>query len=176
MEYLIVTLLKGKPKKYQQKLLYSIPKKFKAKRAILRKPPAHITLKHFFKTKNIGPVEECIRKICSTHKKSKYKIKGFNHIRRDVLFLDIIPSTQMKKVHKELLKSLKEETKIKLLGFDKKPIYHSSIAYHDIKEEFEEILLYLSKFNPKFNAFFDNIAILKVEDNKLKIHKQFSLK
>ena len=87
MQYLIVTLLKGKAKKYQQELLYLIPKKFKAKRAILRKPPAHITLKYFFETKNIKPIEDYIKEFSKTHKKSKYKLKGFGNFRKDVIFI-----------------------------------------------------------------------------------------
>lgn len=82
MQYLIVTLLKGKPKKYQQDLLYSIAKKFKVKRAILRKPPAHITLKYFFETKSIKSVEDCIKEFCKSHIKSKYKLPKFDSFKK----------------------------------------------------------------------------------------------
>ena len=176
MQYLIVTLLKAKAKTYQQKLLYKVPKIFKAKRAILRKPPAHITLKYFFKTKNIKPIEECIKEFCKSNKKSKYKIKGFNHFRKDVIFMDTIPSKKMKDTHKRFLKYLTDNTRIKLTNIDKIPHYHSSVAHNDIKKEFKEIFSYVSKLNPKFDCEFDNIAILKIQDNLLKIHKVYPLK
>lgn len=176
MQYLIATLIKGKAKTYQQKLLYKIPKLFRAKRAILRKPPAHITLKYFFETKNIKLVEECIKEFCKSNKKSKYKIKGFNHFRKDVIFMDIIPSKQMEKTHERFLKYLTKNTKIKLTKIDKTPHYHSSVAHNDIKKESKEIWNYVSKLNPKFNCEFDNITILKVQDNLLKIHKVYTLK
>ena len=176
MQYLIVTLIKGKAKTYQQKLLYKIPKLFKAKRAILRKPPAHITLKYFFETKNIKPVEKSIKEFCRSHKKSKYKIKGFNHFKKDVIFMDIIPSKQMTKTHQDFLKYFTKNTKIKLTSIDKTTHYHSSIAHNDIGNEFEGIQSYISKLSPKFDCEFDNITIIKVENNLLKIHKTYILK
>lgn len=173
MEYLIVILLNGKSKKYQQKLLYLIAKKFKVDRAILRKPPAHITLKYFFKTENIKPVEECIKVFCKNNNKSKFQLKGFNHFRKDVIFIDIIPSKEMIKIHKNLLKHLKNETEIKFIEIDGKPHFHSSIAHSDIEDKFDEIQSFVSKMNLNFNASFDNISILKVENNLLQIHKKY---
>lgn len=175
MQYLIVTLIKGEAKTYQQKLLYKIPRLFNAKRAILRKPPAHITLKYFFETKNIKPVEGCIKEFCKSHKKSKYKIKGFGHFRKDVIFMDIIPSKKMENAHKDFMKHLTDNTNIRLTDIDKKPHYHTSIAHDDIKKEYDDIWEYVSKLKPKFDCEFDNISILKVEDNLLKIHKKYCL-
>ena len=136
---------------------------FKAKRAILRKPPAHITFKYFFETKNIKPIEECIKEFCKSNKKSKYKIKGFGHFKKDVIFMDVIPSKKMEKTHKDFMKYLTDNAKIKLTTIDKKPHYHTSIAHGDIGNEFNDIQSYLSKLNPKFDCEFDNISILKIE-------------
>lgn len=175
MRYLIVTLLKGKSKKYQQKLLYLIAKKFKVKRAILRKPPAHITLKYFFETKNIKPVEDCIKEFCKSHVKSEYKMKGFGSFKKDVIFINVIPSKQMINTHKEFLKNLKNKTNIKFLTTDKASHYHTSIAHSDIKNKFDEIYSYVSNLKVDFDAHFDNISILKVENNLLQIHKKYPL-
>ena len=80
----------------------------------------------------------------------------------------------MQKTHKDFMKYLTDNTKIKLSDIDKTPHYHTSIAHNDIGNEFEEIMSYVSKLKPKFDCEFDNISILKVEDNLLKVHKTYS--
>jgi len=176
MKYLIVTLVKGKLEKFQQKLLYDIPKKFNAKRAILRKPPAHITLKYFFETNDIGKVEKFVKEFCKSHKKSNYRARGFGHFQNDVIFIDIDPSKEMVKTRREFLKRLESETEIEFLNVDRDSQFHISVAHTDINEEYDKIWSYVNKTNPEFNCRFDNITILKVEDNLLKVHKIYNLK
>jgi 2'-5' RNA ligase len=176
MKYLIVTLLKGDLEKFQQKLLYEIPRKFKAKRGILRKPPAHITLKYFFDCEDIEKVEIFVKGFCEANKKSSYSAKGFGHFRKEVIFIEMVPSREMIMIHKKFLKELEKKTNVEFSDVDSTPHFHSSVAHGDIKGEFKEIWSYVNKKNLEFECKFDNIAILKVEDNLLKIHKVYGLK
>ena len=77
----------------------------------------------------------------------------------------------------ELVKSyyLKEHSAMKL-GTFLSGLLGASIAHNDVGNEFEDIMSYVSKLKPKFDCEFDNISILKVEDNLLKVHKTYSLK
>ena len=89
--------------------------------------------------------------------------------------MDVIPSDEMVRIHKEFLDSLKVKTKIKFLKIDNKPHFHSSIAHNDIGDKFSKIFEFVSKKNPQFNCTFNNISILKIEDDLLKIHKEYHL-
>ena len=112
MKYLIVTLIKGNAAEYQQKLLYSIAERFNVNGAIQRKPPAHIALKYSFETENIKLVENYIEEFCNRHKKCKYKLEGINHFDKDVIFIDVITSNEMKQLYAEFIDFLKNKTNI----------------------------------------------------------------
>lgn len=175
MKYLIVTLIKGEASRYQQKLLYSVAEKFNVNDAVKTKPPAHITLKYSFEVENIKPIEECIEQFCKSQKKCKYKLAGINHFDDDVIFIDVFPSNDMKKLYINFIQSLKNNTSLEFKEFDGKTNFHSSIAHTDIKDKFDEIYSFVSKENPIFDVLFDNISILKLADGVWKIHKEYPL-
>ncbi len=175
MEYLIVTLIKGEAAKYQQKLIYSIAKKFNVSCAIQRKPPAHITLKYSFEVKNIKSIEEHIQEFCKLQKKCNYKLEKLNHFDKDVIFIDVFPSDDMKMLYIKFLKFLKNNTNLQFKEFDGKTHFHSSIAHTDIKDKFDDIWSFVSKEKPKFDVLFDNISILKLVNGIWRIHKEFPL-
>ncbi len=58
----------------------------------------------------------------------------------------------------ELNKKLKK-LNIEWSRYDDLPTPHATIAYAD--KNFEEAIEFLSKYDPKFELLFDNIAILK---------------
>jgi 2'-5' RNA ligase len=175
MKYLIVTLIKGNAEKFQQKILYEVAEKFKVKGAVERKPPAHITLKYSFQCDNVKPVEQNLEEFCRSHKKCKYKLDGFNHFERDVIFMDVIPSKEMKKIHIQLIKNLGKIEGITFKKFDKDTHFHSSIAHTDIKNKFENIWTFVSDKQKKFDLELDNITLLKLVDGAWKIHREFQL-
>lgn len=173
MKYLIVTLIKEDAEKYQQKLLYSVANRFNVNGAIQRKPPAHITLKYSFETDNINPVEKAIEEFSKSINKSKYQLTGINHFDEDVIFIDVIPSKEMSETYSNFINHLRKNTKITFKQFDGNTHFHSSIAHTDIKTKFQEIWNFVSKENPDFEVFFDNITILKLIDGIWQIHKEY---
>jgi len=175
MKYVIVILIKGEAGEYQQELLDSIAKQFNVNGAIKRKPPAHITLKYSFETENIEPVEKTIEEFCKSNKKSKYRLNRINHFDKDVIFIDVVPSEEMKNTYSKFIDFLRNNTNIKFKEFDGKTHFHSSIAHTDINNKFDEIWSFVSKENPDFDVFFDNISILKFVDGVWQIHKEYSL-
>ncbi len=175
MKYTIVTLIKGEAKEYQQNLLYLVARKFNLNCAIQRKPPAHITLKYSFEN-DIESVEGVIERFCKANRKSRYVLKGVDHFGQDVIFIDVLPSKEMKKAYSEFITSLKQNTNIGFKQFDGTTHFHSTIAYKDIKDKFNDIWDFVSYENPYFELFFDNITILKLVDGVWRIHKEFGFK
>jgi hypothetical protein len=175
MKYLIVTLIKGEAEKFQQKLMYEIAKKFHVKGAAERKPPAHITLKYSIQCEDIKPIEQNIEQFCKSHKKCKYKLNGFNHFEKKVIFLEVIPSVEMKKLHIQLIKHLGKIEWMTFKKFDKDTHFHSSIAHTDIKNKFDNIWSFVSNKPKKFDLELDNITLLKLVDGVWKSHREFKL-
>ena len=161
-------------------MLYSIAKKFKVKEAIIRKSPAHLTLKYSFITnnKNINELERVIEKFCMKQKKTKLKIEGFGFFGTDVIFLKPIVSDDMRKVHLKFVNELKKLSWMSWKEHDGKDMhFHSTLAMSDFdKKKFEKIMQYLSRFKPKYNLLFDNISIMKMEKGIWKVHKTFGIK
>jgi len=176
MKYLIVTLIKGEAGKYQQSLLKSIAKKFGVSSATQRMPPAHLTLKYSFETDAIRPVESCLEDFTETHKKCQYTMKGISHFGVEVIFIDVVPSKAMEKIHAELIEALRKVPNILIKEYDGRTHFHASVAHTDIKEKFKEIWADVSKESPDFKVKFDNIAILKLAGGVWQVHKEFKLK
>lgn len=111
--YIIVTLLKGKAKHIQENLLQQISKRFDVHEAIKQKPPAHITLKYPFKTKKIETVEHIISRISKETKPFSFKLKGFNHFEKDVIFIEVPGQNgKLRKLQQEIYKTLKEKKRV----------------------------------------------------------------
>jgi 2'-5' RNA ligase len=176
MKYLIVTLIKGAAGEYQQKLMKDVAEKFGVVSATEKKTPAHITLKYSFETEDIKPVEECLSEFCKNHKKCQYTLKDIDHFGVEVIYIDVIPSKGMEKIHTELIDALRKVPNILIKEYDGKTHFHVSICHADIKHKYKEIGAYLSTESPEFTVKFDNIAILELSDGVWKIHKEYKLK
>ncbi len=133
-------------------------------------------MKYSFETENISPIEDFIQDFCKSHKKCRYELKGFDHFDKDVIFINVIASKEIKELYSEFIEGLKKKTKIQLKQFDGKTHFHASIAHTDIKEKFDEIWKFATKDKPDFQVLFDNITILKLVNNVWAVHKEYKLK
>jgi 2'-5' RNA ligase len=177
MNYRIVYLLKGESKKYAEKLIKDVAKKFKVNFVYSEKLPAHITLKYRFETNDIKKVKSIIQEICKKTRPSNFEIGGIGNFKKHALILKVKPSKELIKFEKKLVKNLKH-LKGDLSKFDKTlhKNFHVGIAHHDISEKFYEIKNYLKKFNKKFKVKFDRFYLIRKPKNKWIIQKEFKLK
>ena len=158
MNYRIAYLLEGEPKKYAEKLIKDVAKKFKVNFVYSGKQPVHITLKYRFETKDIKKVENIISEICKETKVSNIKVGGIGSFGKSVLLLKVKPSKDMVKFEKKLIKKL-NNLKGDLSKFDKAlyKSFHVGIAHHDIEDKFGEIKDYLKHHDKIFNVKFDKV-------------------
>jgi 2'-5' RNA ligase len=177
MRYVIVYLVKGKAKKYQNKLKNEVGPKFGENHLVDNPIPAHVTIKSPFETKKIEEVESVISEFVKKRKAVDLKIDGFDKFRRFVAFLKIDFGKEGRKVRKDLLKDLEKVKWMKLRGHDLKWKPHVTVSYGNTKESFDGIWNYLAKLKkPKFNLKFDNITLLKKVRGKWKVYKEFEIK
>lgn len=177
MNYRIVYLLRGESKRYAERLIKEVYKKFGVSMVYSGKQPAHITLKYRFETDNIKKIEKIIEKRCMETKSSFFEIGGLGNFDKHALILKVNPSKEMVNFEKKLIKSLKQY-KGDLSDYDKflYKSFHVSIAHHDIKTKFDEIRNYLIKFNKKFKVKFDKVYLIKKPKKKWIIQKEFKVK
>lgn len=177
MNYRIVYLLKGKAKKYAEKLIKGVYKKFGVSFCYSGKQPAHITLKYRFETKEVKKVEKILKDLCNSTKSSEFEIGGIGNFTKHALYLKVRPSKEMIVFEKKLIKSL-NKYRGDLFKHDKKlhNNFHVGIAHHDISNKFKEIKEYLEKFDRKFKVKFDKIYLIKKPKNKWIIQKTFTIK
>ncbi|MFH1501050.1 MAG: 2'-5' RNA ligase family protein [archaeon] len=176
MNYRIVYLLKGESKKYAEKLIKDVVKKFNVNYCYSGKQPAHITLKYRFETNNVRKVEKLIGDVCKNSKSSYFEIGGIGNFTKHALILKVKPSKEMIKFEKDLVKALKDYNGD--LGKYDNSLYknfHVGIAHHGIEDKFSEIKSYLKRFNKKFKVKFDKIYLIKKTKNKWIIKKKYTL-
>ncbi len=177
MNYRIVYLLKGESKRYVERLIKNVAKKFNVNFVYSRKQPAHITLKYRFETKKVKEVEEVISELCKETKLSNFEIGGMENFKKHALILKVKPSKEMIEFDKKLMKSLKK-LKISFNDFDN-VLYknlHIGIAHHDIEEKFGLIKDYLKKYDKKFKTKFNKVYLIKKPKNKWIVQKTFNIK
>ena len=106
---LIEIRIMGDMKKMSRKLIYDIYDKFHVKGNIKHRPVPHITLFGPFRCRSIHDVLNTIGEVGSEYSKLKYQVEGFDYfelkkkflfltksIKKNVIFLKIIPSEELK--------------------------------------------------------------------------------
>ncbi len=175
MIYFIGYLIKGKAQKYHHKLCSELSNKFGIK-YLPATIPSHLTLKAPFETNNINAVEEKIEDFLADAEKTKLKLNGFGHFGKEVIFIDVKPSKEMIGFHKKIISKLEEIKDLQWKELEKKGFqFHLTVATKGIKLKFDEMWQYLSDYNSLYNLELDNLAILKYENGKWVVYKEYKI-
>ncbi|MEK6898508.1 MAG: 2'-5' RNA ligase family protein [Nanoarchaeota archaeon] len=174
-EICIVCLIKGYAGKYHNSLVKEISSNFGTNDLSQRIPP-HVTIKSPFFTKNINEIEEVIYDFSKKLKKSSFNLEGFDHFRKNVIFINVIANDYIINIARNLMELLRKIKGITFSEYEDKQIhYHATIAYCESEKIFNAIWSYLSNKRPEYNVYFNNITILKKVKDKWKIHKEFDI-
>ncbi len=179
MKYNIRYLIKGEAGAFQQKLMQEVETRFDVHEARKTKQHTHISLKYSFQANDeeIQELENVLAGFCATTKAVPFKVKGFGHFDKDVIFLEITDEEAVRKVYNKFYKEIKKLPWLVFKTFDGKTHFHASIAHSDIKERFDAIWNHLQGYAPEFDMLFDNITITRFDEarNEWSMHKEFSL-
>lgn len=178
MKYLIAYLLNGEAKIKHESLTDKISGAFGVFRLNGHIPP-HITLKKPFeidRADDVKKVEVVLENFCKSRRKSPLKVSGFDHFGNKVVFVDVFPTTATSNLITNLFVKLGDVPWLDFDEFELNPRLHSTVAYKNIQEKFDEIWGFVSSEQFDFDVELDNIAILKKEGNKWVVHKQYFLK
>ncbi|WP_017416023.1 2'-5' RNA ligase family protein [Clostridium tunisiense] len=175
MRYVIVSVLKGAPGEFNNKLRKEVFKEFGAKSSKL---PAHFTIKAPFEYEDeLGELEKALENFCQKEKKEPFEIKGFDHFDNRVIFMRVNMSKAAKAVHDRLIDEL---SKINYINFDKKDgknkVFHITVSSKRIQSVFKELWEYVNNLSCDFSGEFDNISIYKWSNDTWVLHKEYHLK
>jgi len=177
MFYLLAYLLPADAQEFHDKIVKDVASKFDVRHVLDQNITPHITLKYPFETEYIKELEKFLADFCSKYDPQEIELRGFNHFDDRVIFMDVQFSDSAKKIYKDLFEKLHEFNWMQWDQWDSINMkFHSTIASDDINEKFHEIYDYLKQKKCNFDVHFDNISILKYENNHWKIYKKFLIK
>lgn len=174
--YLIEIRLMGEPKHLARQLIYDIFHKFRVKGQVRKRPVPHVTLFGPFGCKSIRDVIHTMGKVGSQYSELRYEIYGFDYFelkkkflfittatKKNVIYLKIVPSEDLKDFRHELAKKLLKFTDAVNTSHDSRDKFkfHATIAMKDIHHKFDEIWEYLKNYNIKTEGICYRITLLK---------------
>lgn len=173
MRFVIVCLINGNALDFHEKVTQDVCHNFKVKRQRL---PAHFTLKAPFELDDISELEIKISEFVKLREKQPVKIDGLAHFGTNVIFMNIIPSKEALILYNDFITLLKGVNYLTWKRHDgNSKIFHSTIVTHLKEDKFYKIWNYVSKYNPQFSIYFNNISILKWEVDRWVTYKKFNL-
>lgn len=141
--------------------------------------PAHITIKYRFPIEDDGVVEKAVQEFCASQIKTKWMLHDFNYFDNGddyVVFIDVMASKEVRKAHSDFLDRLRAIEWVSWGQFDNANLhYHVTLAANGItSENFGAVWEYVNQFEkPNFEVFFDNLALVKIEEDSRSIYKIF---
>jgi len=174
--YLIEIRLMGESKHLARQLIYDIHRKFRVMGQVRKRPVPHVTLFGPFGTRNIRQVIRDIREVGAEYSELEYGIDGFDYFelkkkflfittssKKNVIYLKIIPSENLKDFRHKLAKKLLKFTDAVNASHDSKEKfkYHATVAMKDIDRKFDRIWEYLKNYDIKTKGMCYRITLLK---------------
>jgi 2'-5' RNA ligase len=161
--YLIEFRFQGKAKSDIKRLIYEVDKKCRIGAINKKRPVPHITLVAPFKTKNEKRLISDFYNLCNNSNLMTFKINGFNVFKNNrVLYLDIIPCDNLDDFRWKLSQKLKSYCTLKLIDYNRKYNFHSTIALKLSILKFKQVKEYiLNKPKPKFKHIVTRVTLLK---------------
>jgi hypothetical protein len=128
----------------------------------------HISLYGPFLTRQQRQVVADVAKVCSRYRLVPFTFRGFNYFGNSinkVIYLDIVPSEALVNLRFELAKALLPITYSKSAEDKKTKLdfkFHSTIAFKDIDNKFEDIWRYINKKErPNIKQHLLRVTIIK---------------
>ncbi|QUC65422.1 2'-5' RNA ligase family protein [Nitrosopumilus sp. K4] len=174
--YLIEIRLMGEPKHLARQLIYDIFHKFRVRGQVRKRPVPHVTLFGPFGTKSMRDVIHTIGEVGSAYSELPYEIDGFDYFelkkkflfittssKKNVIYLKIVPSNDLKDFRQKLAKQLLKFTDAVNTSHDSRDKFkfHATIAMKDIHYKFDKIWEYLQNYEIKTQGVALRVTLLK---------------
>lgn len=162
MRYFIGYVATGEIETYYNALTADLHERFGVQDLSKRVPP-HITLKPPFDADDISPMEEQVESFLKGKKAMPFRVEGFDAFweNRETIFLAVHADATLDMFLKEC----------------RTEFHHMSVARHLNGDSFEEVWGYVASLpNPRFEAWFDNLTLFVLENEKWEVKRTFRFK
>jgi len=165
--YLIEFRFHGYAKKYLKKLIFEVSKRFRVRGVTRKHVVPHISLFGPFLTRyEKKMVSEVVDAVKNYHL-VPFKLKGFGHFDKKVVYAEIEPSEQLKKLRRDIAQRLlpiskHKKDKIRKIDTAHEFEFHGTVAFKDIKHKFNRIWDYLKeREEPNIDQHLLRVTIIK---------------
>lgn len=152
-------------KTYAKRMIWSIAKKFRVKGVVRNRVVPHIGLYGPGQTKDIRKIVTIIERVGQKYTLVPFSIKGFGYFDelRKVIYLDVRPSKELKKLRWELSQELRKVSSCQ--SHDRhsmtKFAFHGTVAFKDIDSKFNQIWSYIkSREEPNIKQLLLRITVI----------------
>ncbi len=162
MTYGMLCLLPREVEEYHHRLVSEVAEKFDLEIAKRENLPAHFTLKYSFETDRIQELEQLIKEFVK-RKKQPIRIGGFGGFAHKVVFIDIKPTENARKLFIKLFRQLKTRPWMQWDKFDSETLHFHATLAKEVNDKYDEVIEFLKGKEKYFDSFFDNISIIEFE-------------
>lgn len=175
MRYVIVNVLRDEAGIFNNKLRQKVWEEMRAKSSKL---PAHFTIKAPFEWEgNLDDLEEVIKTFSLREKAQPFRIEGYDHFGKRVIYMKVNMSNGGKEMHDRLIEEMEKIPYIMFNRQDgKDKVFHVTISSKKLEPIYEDVWEYVNKYPCEFDCIFDNISIYKWQDETWVLHKCFELR
>ncbi|MDO5518724.1 MAG: 2'-5' RNA ligase family protein [Clostridium sp.] len=174
MRYVIVCVVEGEAGEYNHALKKGILDKWKIKSSKL---PAHFTIKAPFEYDgDIYELEDLLETFCKREKAGSFRLEGYDHFDKRVIYMKVNMSEQGKLVHDRLIDEMMNVPYLDFMRHDgKDKIFHVTVASKKLTPVYEEVWNYVHNYPYQFECYFNNICIYEWQQNTWKLHRYYRL-
>lgn len=174
--FLIEIRMMGDMKETSKKLIYNIYNKFHVHGAVKYRPVPHITLFGPFGCKSTNDIINAIGEVGFEYSILRYQVDGFDYfelkkkflflttdVKKNVIFLKVIPSKELKDFRYDLAQKLLKITDSSDSDHDSKEKFqfHVTVAMKDIDKKFDTIWKYLQNYKMRADGICYRITLLR---------------
>jgi 2'-5' RNA ligase len=180
-EYAIIYLLPEPARSYHLNLWAKVEHAFHLTGMAQPKAPPHFTLKYSFEAMDVAVVEQALEAFCATTRPTPWSIRGYNHFITPgnfVIFLEVVPTPAVRAAHANLLERLRSIPWMRWEQYDGADLhYHATIAHRGLAQaNFEDVWAFVNaQPPPDFDLHFDNLALLKINEDIDTVIKTYRL-
>jgi 2'-5' RNA ligase len=161
MRYIMPCLLPPSIEDYQREMVRVIAERFDLTFTQRQAIPAHFTLKYHFEIPEIGQVEALLEDFVGSQGRSPITVGGFGHFDEDVIFVEVELSPAAQRVHEALMSTLRTLPWMTWDQFDAESLHPHVTLAERCRPRFTEVWEFLRLRERRFEAYFDNVTILK---------------
>lgn len=175
MRYFIAYLASKPLAEYHQALVKELAEKFGLEIGA-GYFPTHITLKAPFDLNDATVIKDALEKFASVHYAPSFTIKNFGHFDRKVIFLDVSLNEILSTITWDLQNTLKQIHNLSWREHEPLRNFHVFVAKRIDTMKFDAIWSHLmQKKVPSFDLLFDNITLLRLENDAWVVDSVYQL-